>query len=142
MQLQLAKNEQQVAACFAVMAQLRPHLSQAEFSRRVLLQQQEGYQLLMALDSNKTVRGGAGFVLAHKLAWGKHLYVDDLVTDQQAQSQGIGKLMLDWLQTYAMQQGCEQLHLDSGVQRFGAHKFYLREGMRISSHHFQLDLPV
>ena len=28
----------------------------------------------------------------------------------------------------------------SGVQRFGAHRFYLRHGMNITSHHFQLEL--
>jgi hypothetical protein len=30
--------------------------------------------------------------------------------------------------------------LDSGVQRFGAHRFYLRRRMDITSHHFALDL--
>jgi len=31
-----------------------------------------------------------------------------------------------------------QLHLDSGVQRYMAHKFYLREGFIIASHHFSI----
>jgi hypothetical protein len=30
--------------------------------------------------------------------------------------------------------------LDSGVQRFGAHRFYLRRRMNITSHHFAIDL--
>jgi len=33
-----------------------------------------------------------------------------------------------------------QLHLDSGVQRFSAHRFYLSKRMEISSHHFSLKL--
>lgn len=33
-----------------------------------------------------------------------------------------------------------ELHLDSGVQRYGAHRFYLRHGMDITSHHFRLVL--
>ncbi|MGZ5001726.1 MAG: GNAT family N-acetyltransferase, partial [Chthoniobacterales bacterium] len=30
--------------------------------------------------------------------------------------------------------------LDSGVQRFDAHRFYLMKRMKISSHHFSLEL--
>jgi hypothetical protein len=36
--------------------------------------------------------------------------------------------------------GCGELHLDSGVQRFAAHRFYLRERMEIMAHHFRLKL--
>ncbi|MEI8648330.1 GNAT family N-acetyltransferase [Paraglaciecola sp. Hal342] len=33
--------------------------------------------------------------------WGKHLYVDDLVTDENARSNGVGAEMLNWLEHYA-----------------------------------------
>jgi hypothetical protein len=32
------------------------------------------------------------------------------------------------------------LHLDSGVQRFAAHRFYLARRMDITCHHFALKL--
>jgi hypothetical protein len=32
------------------------------------------------------------------------------------------------------------LHLDSGVRRFDAHRFYLNKRMNISSHHFSMVL--
>jgi hypothetical protein len=47
---------------------------------------------------------------------------------------------MTWLLQYARSQGCEELHLDSGVQRFGAHRFCLGLRMKISSHHFAIDL--
>jgi GNAT superfamily N-acetyltransferase len=71
-------------------------------------------------------------------AWGKHMYVDDLVTAERHRSTGAGARMMDWLKSYARAHGCRQLHLDSGVQRFGAHRFYLREGFNIGSHHFSI----
>jgi hypothetical protein len=46
--------------------------------------------------------------------------------------------MLSWLKSHARELGCSQLHLDSGVQRFTAHRFYVREGFKISSHHFSI----
>ena len=40
----------------------------------------------------------------------------------------------------ARRRGCAQFHLDSGVQRFDAHRFYLHKGMNISAHHFAMPL--
>jgi GNAT superfamily N-acetyltransferase len=80
----------------------------------------------------------AGFVVGTKLAWGKHIYVDDLVTAEGQRSKGAGKMMIDWLKSHALALGCNQLHLDSGVQRFDAHRFYLRERFNIGSHHFSI----
>ena len=71
---------------------------------------------------------------------GKRLYVDDLVTHEAKRSKGVGKLMLAQLENYARQLGCDVLALDSGVQRAGAHKFYFREEMQISSFCFRKSL--
>jgi GNAT superfamily N-acetyltransferase len=68
------------------------------------------------------------------------MYVDDLVTNAADRSKGYGDAMLDWLVEYANAQTCEHLNLDSGVHRFGAHRFYLRKRMDIVCHHFSLKL--
>ena len=41
---------------------------------------------------------------------------------------------------FAKENGCKQFYLDSGVQRFGAHRFYLKNRMIIAAHHFSFDL--
>ena len=66
------------------------------------------------------------------------MYIEDLVTDSERRSSGLGRVMMDWLKCHARESGCEQIHLDSGVQRFPAHRFYLREGFNIASHHFSI----
>lgn len=48
------------------------------------------------------------------------------------------KFLVSWFKSHALATGCEQIHLDSGVQRFAAHRFYLREGFNIASHHFSI----
>ena len=98
------------------------------------------YQL--AYVSHNDVVGAAGFNITTNLAWGKHLYVADLVVEKEKRSQGYGETLFTWLMAYAKKYECQQLHLDSGVQRFAAHRFYLRHGMRISSHHFALTLET
>ena len=66
----------------------------------------------------------------------RKLYVDDLVTLESERSRGVGAMLLAELLDRAKQTGCEILDLDSGVDRGEAHRFYMREGLTISSFHF------
>jgi GNAT superfamily N-acetyltransferase len=122
-----------------VLNQLRPHLQRSEFLVRVQRQQQSGYQLIF-LEQNNQVIAIAGFSLGECLAWGKFMYVYDLVVTESMRSQGHGQQLLQWLIDFAKSNGCQQLHLDSGVQRHAAHRFYLQQHMDITSHHFSLKL--
>ena len=136
--IKLAGSATQIEQCFPVISQLRPHLAADNFVRRVETQMSAGYQLVYI--SDREIAGVAGFNITTNLAWGKHLYVADLVVDRERRSQGYGEALFNWLIEYAQKQGCQQLHLDSGVQRFAAHRFYFRHKMHISSHHFSLKL--
>jgi GNAT superfamily N-acetyltransferase len=134
-----AKDPEAVQRCYPVMAQLRPHLSAEAFCEQAQRQMGEGYGLLFA-EVNGAVAGVAGYRILENLAWGRFLYVDDLVTDEAWRSNGIGTALLDFLAEEARVNDCQELHLDSGVQRFGAHRFYLANRMDITSHHFGMKL--
>ncbi len=138
-ELRLALNDAEIAACFAVMSQLRPHLRAEDFVGRVRRQMAQGYLLLAGWVQGRVV-AVVGFRMLENLAWGRFLYVDDLVTDSAERSKGYGDVLMRWLISHARTQGCDELHLDSGVQRFEAHRFYVSQRMRISSHHFAIDL--
>jgi GNAT superfamily N-acetyltransferase len=129
-----------VERCYPVMAKLRPHLTQIEFVEQVMRQMSEGGFGLLLAEVNGGVAGVAGYRILENLAWGRFLYVDDLVTDEKWRSQGVGAALFDFLVEAARENGCKQLHLDSGVQRHGAHRFYLAKRMDITSHHFGLKL--
>lgn len=133
--IHIAETPAEIAGCFPVMAQLRPHLERDEFITRAQRQMADGYRLAH-LSVDGEVQAVAGYRIIENLAWGRFLYVDDLVTDEAARSQGYGKALLAWLAKHARQNGCAQLHLDSGMQRKDAHRFYLREGMENTGFHF------
>jgi GNAT superfamily N-acetyltransferase len=135
MKIGLAETDEEIASCFAVMAHLRPHLVRAEFVGRIRAQQAQGYRLA-CLEDGGEVAAVAGFRVMEMLVSGRTLYVDDLVTDEAKRSRGYGRAMLDWLQEYAREGGCETFSLDSGTHRQEAHAFYFREGMRVTSFHF------
>lgn len=135
----LARTEAEILRCHPVMAGLRPHLNREDFLRQVQRQQREGF-FLAFLESDGDVKSVAGYRCVENLAWGKFLYLDDLVTAERARSQSFGEKLFDWLVAEARARGCAQLHLDSGVQRFGAHRFYLARRMDITCHHFAMKL--
>src|SRR6185295_9897005 len=137
--IRIAESDDEISRCFAVMRQLRPHVREEDFLSKVRQQQRGGY-LLAYLEDGDQVMSVAGFRVVENLVSGKMLYVDDLVTLEANRSSGYGKQLFDWLVEQARQRGCAHLELDSGVQRFDAHRFYLTNRMIISAHHFVLEL--
>jgi GNAT superfamily N-acetyltransferase len=137
----LAKDDEQIRSCYAVMAELRPHVAADEFVIRVKRQHEiAGYEIAAIADEAGEVKAVAGFRISECLAWGKFLYVDDLVSKSDDRSKGFGGDLFDWVVDYAKQNDCDQFHLDSGVHRFAAHRFYLVKRMSIEGHHFGMKL--
>jgi GNAT superfamily N-acetyltransferase len=136
----VATTPDEISRCYPVVSELRTHLKDAqELVDRVLRQQEEGYQLAF-LESGGEVCAAAGYRFLESLFSGKNLYVDDLVTRERDRSRGFGGELLDWLIQQAREHGCETLELDSGVQRFDAHRFYFTNRMSISSYHFRIKI--
>ena len=131
-------SDDDVRRSFAVMRQLRPHLAEEEFLERVRSQRKDGFRLAV-VEEDGEIRAVAGFRIIEMLVQGRHLYVDDLVTDETRRSKGHGGLLFDWLIEEAKRNGCATLELDSGVQRTRAHAFYFAKRMHISSYHFRID---
>lgn len=139
MQPTIAENDAQIARCFPTFTELRPHLTLESFVMRVKRQQADGYRLAFLQDEGECVCC-AGFRILENLAWGRFLYVDDLVTRETARSRGFGGEMLRWLVDYARREGCDEFHLDSGTQRTGAHRFYFKHGLLVKTFHFSMAL--
>ena len=130
----------ELRAAWPVVAQLRPALDADRFVDQALRQIEAGYRATVLYDADGVPRAYAGWRVLEFLASGRHVYVDDLVTDAAARSRGLGATLLDWLKAEARRLGCTRLQLDSGTQRKDAHAFYLREGLRIESFHFGIAL--
>src|SRR3954453_10334372 len=121
--------------------QLRPHRAPAEALATLADgQRAAGYRLVGSFETGEEDAAAvAGFRVQENLAWGRHLYVDDLSTRADRRGRGHGAALMRWLAVEACRTGCVQLHLDSGVgsDREDAHRLYFNAGLRISSYHFQ-----
>ena len=129
----------QLRAAWPVVRQLRPHLDEERFVAQALRQMADGYRATGLYDEG-VPRAYAGWRVHEFLVYGRHVYVDDLVTDETARSRGYGKALLDWLKAEAKRLDCARLQLDSGTHRKDAHAFYLREKLRIDAFHFGIAL--
>lgn len=135
MSIRIATTDSEIIACYPVMRELRAPMEETEFLARVRRQEKGGYRLAF-LQQPEGVVAVAGFRVGENLAWGRFLYIDDLVTLSTHRSKGLGASLLSWLREIAVKRGCVQMHLDSGVQRKEAHRFYERTGMSMASLHF------
>ena len=131
--------ENEIKYCYKMMHQIREDLSDKALHKLISDQIKDGYQLAYVLEEDQVICV-AGFTVGQKLSLGKHIYIDDFVTDKSVKSTDAGKALLDFIKIYAKQQNCNSIHLDSSVDRHDAHKFYSNEDMKIVSHHFSIDL--
>jgi GNAT superfamily N-acetyltransferase len=127
--LRHAETAAEIAACFAVIVQLRPHLAGPdELVTRVERQARDGYGLLAAWCGAEPV-GVAGYRLEENLVHGRFVYVDDLVTSERHRGAGIGATLLDAVAQFGRDHGCARLVLDTALDNVLAHRFYYRQGL-------------
>ncbi len=139
-EIRIAREEDEVRRCWPAFHELRPHLSEDEFLARWRVQAGEGYQIIY-IPVGDRVPAAAGYRLLNTMAWGKILYLDDLVAMESSQKTGLGSALLRYLQDEARRLGCDALHLDTGYQRHLAHRAYFRNGFRMDCMHLAWKVP-
>jgi GNAT superfamily N-acetyltransferase len=140
---ELLAGETHLAA--AALLELRPHVGSPEaLAARVDAQRASGYRVAASFEAgDEDAAAVAGFRVGESLAWGRFVYVDDLVTRAALRGRGHADAVMAWVDEEGRRQRCGQLHLDSGVglDRADAHRFYFRHGLVITAHHFARGLP-
>jgi hypothetical protein len=127
-------NADLLAAAEGVHRQLRPHLPK-DYAARLHQVFAGGAEMAVAVEGGKVV-GLTVFRVLEKTHSGRDLYCDDLITDENARSGGVGHALVQYMERICRERACDTFSLDSGTWRQQAHKFYFREGMTISSFHF------
>lgn len=128
-------------ACFAVMRELRPHLSDADaFVAQVQRQADQGYRLLAAWRGEQVV-GLAGYRLQENTLYGRFVYIDDLIVLPSEQRGGVGRLLIEAVRREAITGGHAHLVLDTALGNAFGQRFYYRQGLLARGLHFVEALP-
>ena len=118
-----------------VLNELYPSLTAEEYSRELDEMLPCRYGQVAAFEEDECV-AICGFWIGNKLWIGKYLELDNIVVRESHRSQGVGKLMFDFLERKAFEQQCKMLSLDSYTSNFKAHKFFYNEGYAPKGFHF------
>ncbi|MFM6935343.1 MAG: GNAT family N-acetyltransferase [Flavobacteriales bacterium] len=118
-----------------VLNELYPSLTEEEYSRELDEMLPCRYGQVAAFEEEECV-AICGFWIGNKLWVGKYLELDNIVVRSSHRSQGIGKLLFDFLERKAIEHECHMLSLDSYTSNFKAHKFFYNEGYAPKGFHF------
>lgn len=134
----------QIEAAFAVMKELRPHLTDLEkFSEQIGRQKQSDYHLvgMYDRDDRSQLIGLVGYRFTENFLYGRHVYVDDLIVTEACRRANAGAQLLKFARTSAIEAGCKHFVLDTGLHMPLAQRFYFRNGLLAKGMHFVEPLP-
>jgi len=87
-----------------------------------------GHTLLVAVAPGGRVVGWAHGAIRRLLVVPPHLELGGLVVDKLWRGRGIGKKLMDNIESWAVDQGVDTIYVRSNVSRTDAHLFYRRLG--------------
>ena len=128
-------DKQEMINNISVLQVLYPSLTLAEYEAELDQMLPHNYGQVGVFDGENCL-GISGFWIGTKLWCGKYLELDNIVVVEKYRSQGIGKLIFDFLHKKAMEHDCTMLSLDSYTSNFKAHKFFYNEGYSPKGFHF------
>lgn len=135
------KTVDKIVANHSVLTQLYPverfpHMELAQYRRLVPEMQRQGYRQVGVFLEDGTCVAVAGFNVAIRLYLGWILRVNDIVVDEAYRGQGVGRMLLDWLEVEAKRQETAALVLDSTLPKTDNHAFYEHMGFEEYARHF------
>ena len=101
-----AVSDEQIAATFDVMRQLRPNIERARYVSLIRDLMASDHLKLLALTDDNVVRAVASYRIMNMIYCGRLLYIDDLVTDERVRSKGYGSQLIARLRAEAEALGC------------------------------------
>lgn len=132
--------EKNLSLFFPVIRELRPHLDEKSFLDLYEKARASDQYSIIGLMRNDELLGAMGYRILHDFVHGRHLYVDDLVTTENARSQGIGAILLKKAEALAIELNCSNLRLCTGIANEGGKRFYTKNGWDIRSVAFKKKL--
>ena len=99
--IKIAETDAEIENCYAVTAQLRPHIAPNSFLETVKRQIENYNFRLVYLSDGGEVKSVGGFRIAEWLSGGKYLEIEDLVSKSDERSKSSGGELFDWIVSYA-----------------------------------------
>ncbi|MGG7662138.1 GNAT family N-acetyltransferase [Dyadobacter sp. BHUBP1] len=138
MTIETVQTDADILKCRGAIQALRPLLTDDVYIDAVKQTLADNRQIIFIEDGSPDAAAVAVFETGYNLFRGKYIYIDDLSTLPTQRGKGYAGMLLDWIATYAREEGFNEIHLDSGVNaaRTDAHRLYLNKRFQVASLHF------
>ena len=131
---------EEIRGIYPFILQLNPDMPEEEFFRLLPIMIKKGYRCAGAFDAKGECLGIAGFWMLCRFWCALHVDIDNVVVLEKNRNQGVGGILIQWIEEKAKAEGANFAALDSYTHARPAHKFYHREGYSIRGFHFTKDL--
>lgn len=111
---------------YEILQEIREDQSFDDFCTMFYFMNEENYKMIGWYDDNELITI-TNIKLDFSTYYGKYIYIYDLVTKTNKRSQGYGKKMIKYLSSLALSFDCDNLVLNSLIDKVEAHRFYKRE---------------
>jgi GNAT superfamily N-acetyltransferase len=111
---------------YLLLKEIRDNQTLDDFCTMFYFMKDEDYKMI-GLYENSELITVSNIKLDFNSAYGKYIYIYDLVTKPEKRSQGYGKKMIKYISSLAISFDCENLVLNSLIDKVEAHRFYKRE---------------
>ncbi|MBW2962344.1 GNAT family N-acetyltransferase [Mesonia aestuariivivens] len=116
--------------------QLNPKLSEKELEAFLSQMFEFSNYYCFGLMLNKKLIALSSGWMTVRFYSGKQLEVDNVIVDQENQSNGYGKILFQHIENWAKEQGCNSVELNTYLENRRSHKFYHQNGFSILGFHF------
>ena len=118
-------------------SELNPEIDASILKKRHLeMFEFENYRCFGLYEKETLVAVSSGWITV-RLYSGKQLEIDNVIVNPEIQSNGIGSTFIELLESWAKENHCDTVELNTYVQNGRSHKFYFNHGYQILGFHFQ-----
>jgi ribosomal protein S18 acetylase RimI-like enzyme len=116
---------------YQLLKELREDLNYDEFLLRYqMAKEANGYEFIY-LEENNEIVALLGYRILVDFLHGRHLYIDDLVTQETHRSKGLGAKLLKMSEEIAREKKCNIIRLCTGIANEQGKNFYEKNRMSL-----------
>lgn len=135
MEIKELHTKEEMLNCFDILLEVYPSMKLEEYSTELDVMLPHNYGQVVVMDG-ETVAGLTGYWMGSKLWCGKYLELDNVVVAEAYRRRGVGKMLFDFMEQRAKDEGCTMLSLDSYTTNFKAHRFFYGQNFTPTGFHF------
>ena len=136
LQYKVLETVEEILPTLPLMNQMYPDITAQDYKTATIeMVNNNSYKMVGVYDQDKLI-AVSGYWILRMFYCGKYLQISNLVVDKECRSGGVGAKILEYLENYANEQGCDHCVLDSYIDNTKSHEFFKKQGFYVRGLHF------